>query len=481
MAELFLKIVSMSVSASWLILAVLVFRLVFHRAPRWLHVLLWGLVAVRLLCPFSVESAVSLLPEALGNGGLVEEWTDGYVGDVWMIHDDSPYYDAAVANGREPVSDGEGYHYVVAADDQLGEPATVKNTVVPILAGVWAAGVAALLVYTAVSYWRLRRKVRTAVPLRERVFQCETVGSPFVLGILRPRIYLPFAVEPRDLEYVLAHEEAHIRRRDHWWKPLGFLLLTVHWFNPLLWLAYVLLCRDIELACDEKVIRELGDGQRADYSQALLSCSVPRRLIAACPLAFGEVGVKERVKSVLNYRKPAFWVVAVSVVACAVVAVCFLTNPKQDSEELPTLEQTYSELAAKGEDFDVGLFGVPRERLTDAWGEPDGMLSGFYGDFWEVEGLGKITVYYDSDENIQEIKLASIEDDLIPAVEADTPVTWAYSPVMNASWHAAFHFTFDMEYSHIEASCDHGLLWNLAAPGQPRAQSLRFEAGSPVW
>ena len=148
-----------------------------------------------------------------------------------------------------------------------------------------------------------------------------------MLGIIKPKIYLPFQIDGQNLEHVVSHEQAHIQRRDHWWKPLGFLLLTIHWFNPLMWLAYVLLCRDIELACDEKVVRELGMEQRADYSQALLACSVNRRMIAACPLAFGEVGVKERVKSVLNYKKPAFWVMVVSVVACAVVAVCFLTNP----------------------------------------------------------------------------------------------------------------------------------------------------------
>ena len=184
-----------------------------------------------------------------------------------------------------------------------------------------------LALYTLISYWRLQRKVSEAVILRENIFQSENVGSPFVLGIIKPRIYLPYNMDEQDLEHVVAHERAHIRRKDHLWKPLGFLLLTIHWFNPLMWLAYVLLCRDIELACDEKVIQELGNEQRANYSQALVACSVNRRMIAACPLAFGEVGVKERVKSVLNYKKPAFWVIVASVIACVVVAVCFLTNP----------------------------------------------------------------------------------------------------------------------------------------------------------
>ena len=198
------------------------------------------------------------------------------------------------------------------------------------MAAVWLAGAAALLLYSAISYWRLRRRVREAVILRDNIYQSENAGSPFVLGIIQPKIYLPYSVDSGALAYVIAHEQAHIRRGDHWWKPLGFLLLTVHWFNPLLWLSYILLCRDIELACDERVIREMGNEQRADYTHALVSCSVSRRSIAACPLAFGEVGIKERAKSVMNYKKPAFWIVLASVVVCVVAAVCFLTDPKTE-------------------------------------------------------------------------------------------------------------------------------------------------------
>lgn len=185
-----------------------------------------------------------------------------------------------------------------------------------------------LFIYTAISYRRLRRRVAAAVPRTfqlnlpgygqlQNIYLCERIDSPFVLGIIRPRIYLPFCLEERDAFSIIAHEQAHIRRRDHWWKPLGFLLLTVHWFNPLVWIAYVLLCRDIELACDEKVIRKPEHDQRADYSQALLSCNVGRKGITACPLAFGEAGVKERVRSVLKYRKPAFWIIAAAVTVCA--------------------------------------------------------------------------------------------------------------------------------------------------------------------
>ena len=196
-------------------------------------------------------------------------------------------------------------------------------------ANLWLLGVLILLAYTAISYLTLRHKLRTAVILRDNIFQCETVSSPFVLGILKPKIYLPYSMDGNNLDHVVAHEKAHIKRKDHWWKPLGFLLLTVYWFNPLMWVAYILLCRDIELACDEKVIAELGNEQRADYTQALVACAVNRRMIAACPLAFGEVGVKDRVKSIMNYRKPTFWIIGVSVLVCVVVAVCFLTNPEK--------------------------------------------------------------------------------------------------------------------------------------------------------
>ena len=196
------------------------------------------------------------------------------------------------------------------------------------VAGIlWLAGIAAMLLYTAVSYFLLRRRVATAVLLRNNIYQSENVDSPFVLGIIKPKIYLPFQMDGKNLEHVIAHEESHIRRKDHWWKPFGFVLLALHWFNPLMWLGYILLCRDIELACDEKVIKEMDNENRADYTQALVACSVNRRRIAACPLAFGEVGVKERVKSVMNYKKPAFWIIVAAVVTCVAVAVCFLTNP----------------------------------------------------------------------------------------------------------------------------------------------------------
>ena len=313
MSDLFLKIVNMSISASWLVVAVLILRLVLKKAPKWVNVLLWGIVAVRLICPFSFESALSLIPSA-------ETFPEKIIS--------GPSFD--VQTGITPIDN--------RINDYLGDryfegvtvPTNNGNNVMTILTIVWIIGILLLATYTIISYQRLNRKVDTAVHYKDNIFQSENVSSPFVLGIINPRIYLPFSMNEQDMEHVVAHEQAHIRRKDHWWKPLGFLLLTIHWFNPLMWLAYVLLCRDIELACDEKVIKKLGNEQRADYTQALVACSVNRRMIAACPLAFGEVGVKERVKSVMNYKKPAFWVIIIAVIVCVGIAVCFLTNPKQD-------------------------------------------------------------------------------------------------------------------------------------------------------
>lgn len=318
MNELFLKIINMSISASWLVLAVLLLRLVLKKAPKWVNVLLWGIVAVRLICPLSFESALSLIPSSetipLNIEMAVKPTIDSGV--------------PAINSVVNPVLSS------FAPPQHVLTSANPLQIWIPILNIIWLIGVGSLLLYTAVSYWRLCRKVDTAVRYKDNIFQSENVSSPFVLGIIKPRIYLPFNMNGQDLEHVVAHEQAHIRRRDHWWKPLGFLLLTIHWFNPLMWLAYVLLCRDIELACDEKVIKELDNEQRADYAQALVVCSVNRPMIAACPLAFGEVGVKDRVKSVMNYKKPAFWVIIIAVIACVIVAVCFLTNPKQDSYTL---------------------------------------------------------------------------------------------------------------------------------------------------
>ena len=310
MSELFLKIVNMSISASWVVVAVLALRFCLKKAPKWVNVLLWGIVAARMVFPFSIESVLSLIPsaETISPTIMMEQSPSVQTGVPALNHVINP----VISGSFTPAP---------------GASANPLQIWIPVLAGIWLFGIVALFLYSAVSYCRLRRKVCEAVILRDNIYQSENVCSPFVLGIIKPKIYLPYHMDSREMDHVIAHEQTHIRRKDHWWKPLGFLLLTIHWFNPLMWLSYVLLCRDIELACDEKVIGKMGNAQRADYTQALVACSVDRRLIAACPLAFGEIGVKERVKSVMNYKKPAFWIVLASVIVCAVIAVCFLTNP----------------------------------------------------------------------------------------------------------------------------------------------------------
>ena len=383
MSELFLKIVNRSIAASWIVIAVLILRFCLKKAPKWVNVLLWGIVAVRLIFPFSIESALSLIPSAETVSPSIMMET------APSVQTGVPALDQVI----NPVID----HSLSPAPGASANPLQIW---ISVMAAVWLAGAAALLLYSAISYWRLRRRVREAVILRDRdnIYQSENAGSPFVLGIIQPKIYLPYSVDSGALAYVIAHEQAHIRRGDHWWKPLGFLLLTVHWFNPLLWLGYILLCRDIELACDEKVIREMGSEQRADYTQALVSCSVSRRSIAACPLAFGEVGIKERVKSVMNYKKPAFWIVLASVVVCAVAAVCFLTDPKTERSS-PSVGDNVSGLGPAQTEKWFDYLENPEEmnwdgRLEIALPEYPGVTFRWYPEKMEAVTENEITPLY---------------------------------------------------------------------------------------
>ena len=316
MSEVFLKVVNMGISAGWLVLAVLALRFLLKKAPKWVNVLLWGIVALRLICPFSIESTLSLIPsKETISPEIMMDWTP------------------EISTGMESLDQVVNPVISTSFAPEPYASANPLQILIPVAANFWLLGVLVMLIYTALSYFALRRKLRTAVLLQKNIFQCESVQSPFVLGILRPRIFLPYTLDGMELHHVVAHEKAHICRKDHWWKPLGFLLLSIYWFHPLMWVAYILLCRDIELACDEKVVAKLDAEQRANYTQALVSCSINRRRIAACPLAFGEVGVKDRVKSIMNYRKPAFWIVLMAVIVCIVVAVCFLTDPIDSAEE----------------------------------------------------------------------------------------------------------------------------------------------------
>lgn len=331
MAAVFLKLLNLSISASWLVLAVLVLRLVSKRSPKWMNVLLWGIVALRLVLPFSIESALSLIPSA------------ETVSPVAVQSAPAPTITSGVSVIDNAVNPSLSEHFA-AVPTMSVNPLYVWTE---IAGWVWLIGLGAMLLYALASYLRLRRRVSVSLPIQDNIYLCDAISSPFILGVVKPHIYLPSGLDEVQRQNVLSHERAHLARRDHWWKPLGFALLAVYWFNPVLWLAYTLLCRDIELACDERVIRTMDESAVKTYSAVLLACSMPRKAVITCPLAFGEVGVKERVKNALHYKKPAFWVVAASVAVCVVVAVCFLTNPPTDTDA-------------------AGLVGFHREQVTYA-------------------------------------------------------------------------------------------------------------------
>lgn len=325
MEALFLKILSLSLGATYVAAAVIALRFLMKRTPKWIVCAMWGLVAIRLLCPFTLESAVSLAPSP-------------YFRPAQLNSANQPETPAqtprpsaaqpAPAGAVQAPTESQAQVPASAPTEIPEESQTPTQSRIALFARVWLLGVAGMLGYLIFSTLRLRRRVGVSIPMAEKVRCSESVDTPFVLGLFRPTIYLPASVSPEDIPYVLAHERTHIRRWDHWWKPLGFVLLSVYWFNPVLWLAYVLLCRDIEAACDERVIRDMAAEGRRAYSTALLHCSMSRDTIAACPLAFGETGVKERIRAVASYKKPAFWTILAGIVLGIVIGVCFLTSPE---------------------------------------------------------------------------------------------------------------------------------------------------------
>lgn len=351
MNALFLQVLNLSLAAGWMVLGVLLLRVLLKKAPKWVMGVLWGLVGLRLVLPFSLESRWSLQPSVtVGAEKAFAPETVHTAGDMTGGFMAMPETSAAVP--------GVGAH--------------MMPDLTSVGAVLWIVGVAVMLGYALFSYLHIRTKVQEAVCLRENIWLCDSIDTPFLLGIVKPRIYLPSSMSAEDIPYVIAHEQAHWKRKDHIWKPLGFLLLSVYWFHPLLWVVYWLMCKDIELACDEKVIRTMGEESKKPYSYALINCSVPKKVISACPLAFGEVGVKERVKGVLNYKKPAFWVVLIAVAACVIAAVCFLTKPV--AVKLPEgmepflneviLEQNRSEQSKHFECVDYQLLRVDENRET---------------------------------------------------------------------------------------------------------------------
>ena len=317
MSKLFLELLNLSIMAGWLILAVLVVRICFKKAPKYIRCILWGLVGLRLMFPFSIESIFSLVPS-------------GKVIEPEIVYDLNP----AINSGSGVIDNTTNQLMMDSFAPDMQNSVNPLQIVTFIASNLWVLGVIVMLIYCAISYILVRRKVFDAVKKEGNVYESERVVTPFVLGIFRPRIYIPYEMDEDARNYVVEHEKAHIKRGDHISKLVGFLVLSVYWFNPLIWVAYILLCKDIELACDEKVLKSIGETQKKNYSRVLLQYSVSPKMIAACPLAFGEVAIKQRIKNVLNYKKPAFWIVAVAIVVCVVVAVCFMTSPKAETNEL---------------------------------------------------------------------------------------------------------------------------------------------------
>ncbi|MBE6780694.1 MAG: hypothetical protein E7545_06930 [Ruminococcaceae bacterium] len=352
MESLFLTIFNMSITASYIVLVVILLRAILKKAPKALRGIMWAVVGVRLICPFSIESILSLIPS-----------TDTVPENI--IYTPTPYIDSGISYLNQTVNPIISGSFSPTPSDS----ANPLQIWVFIAAIVWIVGMCGMCLYTIISYLKIQLKVREAAIFKDNIYLCDSIGTPFILGIIKPKIYLPSSLDNTDCDYVIAHEKAHIKRLDYLWKPLGFLLLTIYWFNPILWVAYVLLCKDIELACDEKVIKQMGAEIKKPYSEALINCSVPKRLITACPLAFGETGVKGRIKSVLNYKKPTFWVISVALICCIVLSVCFLTNPKsntimhiEDVDLSSYLENTLSVQKWDGETFE-NVMSVDKELI----------------------------------------------------------------------------------------------------------------------
>ena len=377
MKELFTGILNISISAGILIIVCVLVRLIFRKMPKFVRCLMWLLVAVRLAIPFAIESPLSLLPareyvtvssnneaadkvadkaEHINNVDSADTAADTVAktsaqnaadkSNVAEVDTVESINSVAAENNAEKISENTAENTA----ESINPPGSVSFLggidVMYVLSIVWIVGVAAFLIYALVSYIRLRRLVDDAVLLRDNIYQSERAGTAFILGVIRPRIYVPYGLGLNELYMSISHERAHISRRDHLVKPLGFIIAAVYWFNPLVWLAYILLCRDIELACDEKVIKKIGYDKKKDYSQALLNLSIPRKYISACPVAFGEVGINERIKNVLTMKKGKKIIIAVAVAICAVLAICFLTYPKKpknnsgDTAKTQTTDET---------------------------------------------------------------------------------------------------------------------------------------------
>lgn len=502
MNTIFLGFVNRAVTAGWLVLAVIILRQLLRRAPRSVHCLLWAAVAVRLLLPFSIESPVSLVPT-----------TQAVVPET--VQAGHPVVQTGIPAVNSQVSDYMQSHYF----EGVTAPAGTAIQVTDVLSVIWLTGMAVLLLYCLGTYLHMRSHLRTAVRLRDNLWQSEWVDSPFVLGLFRPRIYLPFRLDEETLQQVEAHERAHIARGDHVWKVLAFLLLAVHWFHPLLWVAYLLFCRDLEYACDERVIRQLDGKGRKQYSDALLRCASPRRSVAPCPVAFGETGVGGRIRNVLRYRKPAFWVAVIAAIALIVTAVCFLTDPPVKtgeqwlrtrrsgnligSEIMVSYNQSgitsYNTPLSEGQRKELAslLRGLSDEQLTDGGAQvgnpsgwslyfPDGQVTLSLGTA-SLSRSGIVLLTFRHQQTwIHSPELEAFLRQVLP----DTPLVWRCpyedgKPQAALTIHAAFFYD-DLDLSYTSGAFDVGTLpeyiMSSGNGGSTIAGTVRLSPGqTAVW
>jgi len=410
MEALFLQILSMSISASWLIVAVILIRFLLKKAPKGFRYVLWALVAVRLLCPVYIESDFSLIPsqDVIADVGTVTKpmvpVTPGISDGDHVVPDGAQndnVQNNEVQNQNSQGNQGQinNIESIILPDNEAQDNSS-QNTVTAekwnvstVMAWIWLIGMVALFIYAVVSYGLLSNTTKASIQKEDNLWVCDGIQSPFILGLIHPQIYLPSYIEEGHIPYIVAHEKEHIRCKDNWWKPLGYILLTIHWFNPLVWVAYILMCKDIELACDERVIRTMGAEDKKNYSKSLLLCSNPKHFISACPVAFGEVGVKERIKKIVDYRKPSVWIVGIGILVCLIIVLGFMTDPKEkitDVAKISLRGGNYYEVDV--EITDEETISYITEMVNDMTFVPTGLNAGHGGWSYWLE-------WYDADGN----------------------------------------------------------------------------------
>ena len=360
MRNIFLEILNNSIQASYLIVVVMIIRILFKNIPKWSRCLLWAMVAVRLFVPFEIESSFSLVPEIRKVESENYQNFENQTSTLEAKDEDFPQYEQYLQNKNPETIDNttdvhkETEEPVVKTEEKTFEYKDSWSGLIDVVALIWLLGILVFLIYAVFGFIKLKRKVQISVHLYDNVYLCDEIDSSFVMGIRKPCIYLSSKISRDVWKSILIHESTHIKRGDHIWKLLGYLLLMGYWFNPLAWFSYILFCKDIELACDEKVTKRMDKDQRAEYCEALLKCSIKRKRLDVCPVAFGEVGVKDRIIQVINYKKPSFWIIVFVLMICIVVPVCFMTNPKNVTESVTSSENneaaTEIDLSDQGEE-----------------------------------------------------------------------------------------------------------------------------------